>query len=682
MRDTMIRGAVVLAVLSGGAWALGSGPEVYRLDVPSVEVELIDAGDGPRTLARRVTVSAKKAHGFSDAELVISPRLVVRLAPGADAAALARDFQMTLHAVRVHGDAEFVILDAGSGAKALRTRAVLIADERTMSVEASALGLYEPAVPAFTDPFFGDQFHLINTGQFGGTPGVDLNVEAAWDLGFDGAGVTIQIVDDGVQYAHPDLDAHYLPGASFDIGDNDPDPKPEGTADFHGTPCAGLALANADSTAGVGVAYNANLSAVRQTFATATVDDLAFAHDYAITVNDVSSNSYSPADSLLLVAPLSGVQKAAIVNAVTNGRADKGVVFFFSAGNGGTFGDDSNFNEYASSRYTAAVTAVTKDGTKPAYTETGCNLLVSAVSSDNVIQLTTTDLLGPQGINGTPDLDVTDLFGGTSAAAPQAAGVAALMLQANPDLSYRDVQQILATTAQQNDPSHPGWTQNDSGLWFNHVYGFGLIDATAAVQAAQSWTPVGPLVTDTVSVRVRPDIPIPDNGFVEIEADFVDTQVGSIEYVEFRVGIDHEHQGDVRIEAISPSGVTSVVSERPNDAGIGYTYVFTSVRHLDDDPEGTWVFRFTDTATGDTGFVTDLRVQIHGTARPVGNLCSADFDNDGDVDLGDFGVFGAAFGSSTGDANFNPAADFDADGDVDLGDFGVFGSQFGRTDCL
>ncbi len=63
------------------------------------------------------------------------------------------------------------------------------------------------------------------------------------------------------------------------------------------------------------------------------------------------------------------------------------------------------------------------------------------------------------------------------------------------------------------------------------------------------------------------------------------------------------------------------------------------------------------------------------------NDCSADFDNDGDVDLGDFGVFGAAFNSMTGDANYNAAADFDNDGDVDLGDFGVFGAQFNRADC-
>ena len=76
----------------------------------------------------------------------------------------------------------------------------------------------------------------------------------------------------------------------------------------------------------------------------------------------------------------------------------------------------------------------------------------------------------------------------------------------------------------------------------------------------------------------------------------------------------------------------------------------------------------------------DFRTFFQGGGVMV-SLCTTDFDMDGDVDLGDFGIFGAAFGSVAGDANYNPAADFDNDGDVDLGDFGVFGSDFGRSDC-
>ncbi|MEM1424763.1 MAG: hypothetical protein AAGH64_12275 [Planctomycetota bacterium] len=87
-----------------------------------------------------------------------------------------------------------------------------------------------------------------------------------------------------------------------------------------------------------------------------------------------------------------------------------------------------------------------------------------------------------------------------------------------------------------------------------------------------------------------------------------------------------------------------------------------------------------DTLTGTNTYDVDA-IFFEGELTG-GNACVGDFDNDGDVDLGDFGVFGAAFGSVSGDMNYDPAADFDKDGDVDLGDFGVFGAEFGRTDCL
>ena len=75
---------------------------------------------------------------------------------------------------------------------------------------------------------------------------------------------------------------------------------------------------------------------------------------------------------------------------------------------------------------------------------------------------------------------------------------------------------------------------------------------------------------------------------------------------------------------------------------------------------------------------TDLVIDTDTQA----NSCVGDINGDGVVDLGDFGAFGAAFGSSTGDVNYNASADFNSDGNVDLGDFGAFGAEFGRTDCL
>ncbi|GAB4546863.1 MAG: hypothetical protein Tsb0013_06100 [Phycisphaerales bacterium] len=668
--------AVALVVVAGSACAQG---ERFVLDVPRAEVELTEVRRDGAAVVRTVVASEK---GGAARELVVTARIAVRLAEGADAQALAGDHAMVLADVTDHDSVRFAHLDAGTGARALRAIGALRRDVRVVDAQAMVAGLYGPAgVPAFTDPFFADQFHLVNTGQFGGTAGVDLNVAPAWASGWTGAGVTIQIVDDGIQHEHPDLSEFYDPSASWDRAGNDPNPTAEGTQDFHGTPCAGLALGNDDSEAGVGVAYNAGLSAIRQEFAIATPADLAFAHDYALTINDVSSNSYGPADDLLLLAPLSTEQSQAIQNAINNGRGGAGTVFFVSGGNGKPFGDDANFNEFASSRFTISVTACDKNGDSPSYAEPGACHLVCAVSSNGPTMITTTDLMGPAGVNGTSDLDVTDLFGGTSAVAPQAAGVAALMLEANPALTWRDVQWILATTARQNDPTDAGWTQNDSGYWFNHAYGFGLIDADAAVQAAQTWENV-PAEDDVLErFRFTSPLSIPDNGSAEVQLTFADAPIDVIETAQLRVTLNHTHQGDVRIELISPTGVTSVINERPNDAGTGYTYTFTSVRHLGDSPEGTWTVRFTDTQSGDVGTVTRTELRFWGYALPA-NACAGDFDNDGDVDLGDFGFFGAAFGSSVGDANYEPSADFDGDGDVDLGDFGALGMDFGRTDCL
>ncbi|GAB4543824.1 MAG: hypothetical protein Tsb0013_00380 [Phycisphaerales bacterium] len=98
-------------------------------------------------------------------------------------------------------------------------------------------------------------------------------------------------------------------------------------------------------------------------------------------------------------------------------------------------------------------------------------------------------------------------------------------------------------------------------------------------------------------------------------------------------------------------------------------------------PNTQYFWRVTASNSGSSigSIPTSSRFTTENT--PV-NTCVGDFDNDGDVDLGDFGIFGGAFGSMTGDANYDPAADFDNDGDVDLGDFGIFGGEFGRTDCL
>ena len=97
-------------------------------------------------------------------------------------------------------------------------------------------------------------------------------------------------------------------------------------------------------------------------------------------------------------------------------------------------------------------------------------------------------------------------------------------------------------------------------------------------------------------------------------------------------------------------------------------------------------FSIRNTFADDSRLLVSLRFDdaTHAlvTFAPRPGPCPGDFNGDNVVDLGDYGLFGSAFGSVAGDMNYVPEADIDQDGDVDLGDFGQCGADFGRTDCL
>lgn len=462
-------------------------------------------------------------------------------------------------------------------------------------------------------------WHLNNTGQQG-TAGNDVNIQSAWDLA-TGAGINIAIVDDGLETAHEDLSANTLTGIDLDINYNDDDPTPDVLGDDHGTACAGVAAAAGNNALGVtGAAFNASLVGVRLISLATTDAQDAQAMEYLVNPPlaanrvHISSNSWGPTDDGATLAPLPPLTALAIQNGIQNGRGGLGSIYVWAAGNGRQSDDNVNFDGYASSRYTIAVGATGANGSYSYYSEPGCSMLVNTPSSWIGGGITTTDRTGADGYSAT---NYTTDFGGTSSATPLAAGIIALMLEENPNLTWRDVQHILATTAERNDPADSGWVQNGAGLWFNHAYGFGRIDATAAVTAAGSWTNV-PANATPLSASKATAVAIPDNNLTGVtqSAAVKGNYEFEVEHVEVTVNIAHPYRGDLRVFLTSPSGMVSqLASERAGDAGDDFNnYKFTSVAHWGENPIGTWQLRVADVFDPDSGTLNSWSIQIHGTA--------------------------------------------------------------------
>jgi subtilisin-like proprotein convertase family protein len=474
-----------------------------------------------------------------------------------------------------------------------------------------------------TDPFVDDQWHLNNTGQGGGVSGQDANVFPAWTGGYSGSGVTIAVVDDGLQIAHPDISPNYFPGGSYDF--NDDEPNPTGTAlDGHGTAAGGVAGAADDGAkCGAGVAYNAQLAGLRLIGGPADDAMEADALGYENQQNDIYTNSWGPSDSGTVLEAPGPLLEATFADSVVSGRGGLGSIFVWAGGNGYGNGDHSNADGYANSRFVIAVAASDDSGIQSWYSEAGANIMVNAPSNGGASGITTTDLLGGDGYNGTADPDCTNDFGGTSSATPLVAGVIGLMLEANPNLTWRDVQHILINSAEKNDPTNANpdgweWTTNGAGYDISYIYGFGRVDAAAAVGLADTWTNVPAATTPFDSGTIPVNQPIPDspsNGTpgtlvtstVNVPANFI------VEHVEVYIDATHTYRGDIVAAVQSPAGTVSQLLFLRDDSGEDYDdWRMTSVRHWGEASGGTWTFLVGDAFPQEVGTINSWRIVLHG----------------------------------------------------------------------
>uniref|UniRef100_A0A672PN03 Furin-1-like n=1 Tax=Sinocyclocheilus grahami TaxID=75366 RepID=A0A672PN03_SINGR len=442
-----------------------------------------------------------------------------------------------------------------------------------------------------TDPKFPQQWYLVGKNHG------DLNVKEAWAQGFTGRGVVVTILDDGIEKDHPDLARNYDPDASYDVNDRDPDPQPRYTQlndNRHGTRCAGeVAAAANNGVCGVGVAYNTKIGGVRML--DGEVTDVVEAQSLSLNSQHIHiySASWGPEDDGKTVDGPAKLAKEAFLQGVTEGRGGLGSIFVWASGNGGRERDSCNCDGYTNSIYTLSISSTTQYGNVPWYSEACSSTLATTYSSGNLNekQIVTTDLRKK----------CTDSHTGTSASAPLAAGIIALALEANMNLTWRDMQHLVVRTSR---PAHlitNDWRTNGVGRLVSHSYGYGLLDASAMVALAQNWSSVGPQHKCVINMLTEPrDIRKHLIFSRSVEAcsgqpDFV----SSLEHVQARLTLTYNHRGNLAVHLISPLGTRStLLAPRAQDnSAEGFNdWAFMTTHSWDEDPRGEWTLEIENVA--------------------------------------------------------------------------------------
>lgn len=541
---------------------------------------------------------------------VVTRRLVAKLLPGTDINTLKQVVNASAVSTPAHAPG-FAVFEFASGQAALAALPALRAAAGVESVEVDLARQFEKRfVP--NDPRYAHsatntsyQWHLKNTGQNDATAGEDvMGIETLWD-NFRGNGMTISIVDDGLQIHHADLAANATHAFHRDWNDNTPnDPTGRLAQDNHGTNCAGVAAAVGNNGVGVvGAAMNARLVGLRLIAGDVGDVETAEALGWRTDIIHVSNNSWGPPDDGKDMRGPGPLSLAALENGTANGRGGKGVIYAWAAGNGHDKTDRSNYDGYNNSPYTLSVGGIDDQGGMTFYSEHGANLIVSAHSNGNF----------RQGITTTSNAGYTDDFGGTSSATPLVSGVIALMLQANGNLGWRDVQEILIRTARKNAPADTDWVVNGAGFNFNHKFGAGAVNAQAAVAMAQGWANLGARRTHSVT-QANVNSAIPDNNVTGVSQvfDLSAADQMRIEHVLLSLRVTHPRRGDLDIRVTAPSGTSSTVflpHAVDTNANIALSFPFLSVRHWGENLQGNWTVTVSDRTAANTGTLNDVKLE-------------------------------------------------------------------------
>ncbi|XP_050300640.1 furin-like protease 2 [Anthonomus grandis grandis] len=486
------------------------------------------------------------------------------------------------------------------------------------------------AVPdvAFPDPLYREQWYLNG----GAKDGLDMNVAPAWQKGYTGKGIVVSILDDGIQTNHPDLLQNYDAQASTDINGNDDDPMPQDNGDNkHGTRCAGEVAAVAyNNICGIGVAYNASIGGVRML--DGVVNDAVEAKALGLNPEhiDIYSASWGPEDDGKTVDGPGPLARRAFIYGVTSGRKGKGSIFVWASGNGGRHTDSCNCDGYTNSIFTLSISSATQGGFKPWYLEECSSTLATTYSSGTP---------GHDKSVATVDMDArlrqdhicTVEHTGTSASAPLAAGICALALEANPSLTWRDMQYLVVLTSRAEPlEKENGWIVNGVKRKISHKFGYGLMDAGALVGLAERWTTVPPQhICKSQEVIEDKTIPHTYGATLDFYMD-VDAcsnslnEVKFLEHVQCKISLRFFPRGNLRILLTSPMGtVSTLLFERPRDVVSSNfdDWPFLSVHYWGEKAEGRWRLQIINAGSrhvSQVGILKKWQLVFYGTnVNPV-----------------------------------------------------------------
>jgi Ca2+-binding RTX toxin-like protein/subtilisin-like proprotein convertase family protein len=397
----------------------------------------------------------------------------------------------------------------------------------------------------------------------------------------------------------------------------------------HATAVAAVIAAARNGIGGIGVAYGATIDSKSFGPGGTSVTEM----DATMDGYDVVNNSFTPINNPWNVG---NAGLWAFKNAAEHGRNNLGTVMVFAAGNDGAKGYDAGLSLLTANPYTIAVGAINRvtdigtNGNNPLFGERGANILVSAPATNittvgNQIQNADGSVFGSN----------TTVVQGTSYSAPIVSGVVALMLQANPKLSYRDVQTILAVTATKdfgpgtqtgtiwNNNGDTDW--NGIGMHYSHDFGFGMVDARAAVRMAESWVSEGNdpvLAYQTITSTGS----IPDRGKMIFNFDMTwrgnVTEDVNVEQVMVNLKLNHPRWSDLVVTLTSPSGTSSVLLDRPgvrdgtayldNPSGqVRFDNDLMSVHFRGEHSSGVWQLMVEDKADGMAGIDAPMSATLN-----------------------------------------------------------------------